>query len=311
MKKRVLSLLSSTTEVVYALGCEDQLVGRSHECDYPPAVMTLPICTKPKFNVDGSSIEVDGQVKSILQNALSVYYINEDLLKELKPDIILTQSQCEVCAVSEKDVKGVVKNITGINPDIISVEPNSVKDIFKDIKIIAEALNVVDKGADLIEFMKYRIRTLKKSYDDKSELTVAAIEWIDPLMAAGNWVPELIEMAGGINLFGEAGKHSPWMEYKDLIEKDPQTIIIMPCGYNIQKSIFEIDSLIKQKGWQKINAVQNNKVYITDGNQYFNRPGPRIVDSLNIFAEIFHPSHFNFNFEGSGWLKYKCYDFCA
>ena len=305
MKKKVLSLLSSATEVVYALGCEDQLVGRSHECDYPPAVMTLPICTKPKFNVDGSSIEVDGQVKSILQNALSVYYINEDLLKELKPDIILTQSQCEVCAVSEKDVKGVVKNITGINPDIISVEPNSVKDIFKDIKIIAEALNVVDKGSDLIEFMKYRIRTLKKSYDDKSELTVAAIEWIDPLMAAGNWVPELIEMAGGINLFGEAGKHSPWMEYKDLIEKDPQTIIIMPCGYNIQKSIFEIDSLIKQKGWQKINAVQNNKVYITDGNQYFNRPGPRIIESLEILIEIFHDDKTNFKHLDSGWIKFN------
>ena len=305
MKKRVLSLLSSTTEVVYALGCEDQLVGRSHECDYPPEVMTLPICTKPKFNVDGSSIEVDGQVKSILQNALSVYYINEDLLKELKPDIILTQSQCEVCAVSEKDVKGVVKNITGINPDIISVEPNSVKDIFKDIKIIAEALNVVDKGADLIEFMKYRIRTLKKSYDDKSELTVAAIEWIDPLMAAGNWVPELIEMAGGINLFGEAGKHSPWMEYKDLIEKDPQTIIIMPCGYNIQKSIFEITSLIKQKGWQKINAVRNDKVYITDGNQYFNRPGPRIIESLEILIEIFHDDKTNFKHLDSGWIKFN------
>lgn len=304
MKKRVLSLLSSTTEVVYALGCEDQLVGRSHECDYPPAVMTLPICTKPKFNVDGSSIEVDGQVKSILQNALSVYYINEDLLKELKPDIILTQSQCEVCAVSEKDVKSVVKNITGINPDIISVEPNSVKDIFKDIKIIAEALNVVDKGADLIDFMKNRIRTLKKSYDVKSELTVAAIEWIDPLMAAGNWVPELIEMAGGINLFGEAGKHSPWMEYKDLIEKDPHTIIIMPCGYNIQKSIIEIDSLIKQKGWKEINAVQNDKVYITDGNQYFNRPGPRIIESLEILIEIFHNDKTDFKHIDSGWINF-------
>ena len=304
MKKRVLSLLSSTTEVVYALGCEDQLVGRSHECDYPPEVMTLPICTKPKFNVDGSSIEVDGQVKSILQNALSVYYINEDLLKELKPDIILTQSQCEVCAVSEKDVKGVVKNITGINPDIISVEPNSVKDIFKDIKIIAEALNVVDKGADLIDFMKNRIRTLKKSYDFKSELTVAAIEWIDPLMAAGNWVPELIEMAGGINLFGEAGKHSPWMEYKDLIEKDPNNIIIMPCGYNIQKSIIEIDSLIKQKGWKEINAVQNDKVYITDGNQFFNRPGPRIIESLEILIEIFHNDKTDFKHIDSGWINF-------
>ena len=304
MKKRVLSLLSSTTEVVYALGCEDQLVGRSHECDYPPAVMTLPICTKPKFNVDGSSIEVDGQVKSILQNALSVYYINEDLLKELKPDIILTQSQCEVCAVSEKDVKSVVKNITGINPDIISVEPNSVKDIFKDIKIIAEALNVVDKGADLIDFMKNRIRTLKKSYDVKSELTVAAIEWIDPLMAAGNWVPELIEMAGGINLFGEAGKHSPWMKYKDLIEKDPHNIIIMSCGYNIQKSIIEIDSLIKQKGWKEINAVQNDKVYITDGNQFFNRPGPRIIDSLEILIEIFHNDKTDFKHIDSGWINF-------
>ena len=304
MKKRVLSLLSSTTEVVYALGCEDQLVGRSHECDYPPAVMTLPICTKPKFNVDGSSIEVDGQVKSILQNALSVYYINEDLLKELKPDIIFTQSQCEVCAVSEKDVKSVVKNITGINPDIISVEPNSVKDIFKDIKIIAEALNVVDKGADLIDFMKNRIRTLKKSYDVKSELTVAAIEWIDPLMAAGNWVPELIEMAGGINLFGEAGKHSPWMEYKDLIEKDPHTIIIMPCGYNIQKSIIEIDSLIKQKGWKEINAVQNDKVYIIDGNQFFNRPGPRIIESLEILIEIFHNDKTDFKHIDSGWINF-------
>ena len=304
MKKRVLSLLSSTTEVVYALGCEDQLVGRSHECDYPPAVMTLPICTKPKFNVDGSSIEVDGQVKSILQNALSVYYINEDLLKELKPDIILTQSQCEVCAVSEKDVKSVVKNITGINPDIISVEPNSVKDIFKDIKIIAEALNVVDKGADLIDFMKNRIRTLKKSYDVKSELTVAAIEWIDPLMAAGSWVPELIEIAGGINLFGEVGKHSPWMEYKDLIEKDPHTIIIMPCGYNIQKSIIEIDSLIKQKGWKEINAVQNDKVYITDGNQFFNRPGPRIIESLEILIEIFHNDKTDFKHIDSGWINF-------
>ena len=300
----MLSLLSSTTEVVYALGCEDQLVGRSHECDYPPAVMTLPICTKPKFNVDGSSIEVDGEVKSILQSALSVYYINEDLLKELKPDIILTQSQCEVCAVSEKDVKSVVENITGINPDIISVEPNSVKDIFKDIKIIAEALNVVDKGADLIDFMKNRIRTLKKSYDVKSELTVAAIEWIDPLMAAGNWVPELIEMAGGINLFGEAGKHSPWMEYKDLIEKDPHNIIIMPCGYNIQKSIIEIDSLIKQKGWKEINAVHNDKVYITDGNQFFNRPGPRIIESLEILIEIFHNDKTDFKHIDSGWINF-------
>ena len=303
MKQRVLSLLSSTTEIIYALGCGDRLVGRSHECDYPEEVSELPICTIPKFNVDGTSREVDDEVKSLVQSALSIYYINEKLLKELKPDIIFTQSQCEVCAVSVSDVENALKNITGLSSRVISVEPNSVEDIFNDILTIAEILNVRKKGKELVELIKAKIDSTEKIVYQKSSPSVAAIEWIDPLMAAGNWVPQLIKVAGGKNLFGEAGKHSPWMKYNDLVEQDPEIIIVMPCGYDIKKSLIEIKTLESKKGWRSLKAVRNRNVYITDGNQFFNRPGPRIIESLEILLEIIHSDFSESKHIDSGWIK--------
>ena len=303
MKQRVLSLLSSTTEIIYALGCGDRLVGRSHECDYPQEVSELPICTIPKFNVDGTSREVDDEVKSLVQSALSIYYINEKLLKELKPDIIFTQSQCEVCAVSVSDVENALKNITGLSSRVISVEPNSVEDIFNDILTIAEILNVRKKGKELVELIKAKIDSTEKIVYQKSSPSVAAIEWIDPLMAAGNWVPQLIRVAGGKNLFGEEGKHSPWMKYNDLVEQDPEIIIVMPCGYDIKKSLIEIKTLESKKGWGSLKAVRNRNVYITDGNQFFNRPGPRIIESLEILLEIIHSDFSESKHIDSGWIK--------
>ena len=303
MKQRVLSLLSSTTEIIYALGCGDRLVGRSHECDYPEEVSELPICTIPKFNVDGTSREVDDEVKSLVQSALSIYYINEKLLKELKPDIIFTQSQCEVCAVSVSDVENALKNITGLSSRVISVEPNSIEDIFNDILTIAEILNVRKKGKELVELIKAKIDSTEKIVYQKSSPSVAAIEWIDPLMAAGNWVPQLIRVAGGKNLFGEAGKHSPWMKYNDLVEQDPEIIIVMPCGYDIKKSSIEIKTLESKKGWGSLKAVRNRNVYITDGNQFFNRPGPRIIESLEILLEIIHSDFSESKHIDSGWIK--------
>ena len=303
MKQRVLSLLSSTTETIYALGCGDRLVGRSHECDYPEEVSELPICTIPKFNVDGTSREVDDEVKSLVQSALSIYYINEKLLKELKPDIIFTQSQCEVCAVSVSDVENALKNITGLSSRVISVEPNSVEDIFNDILTIAEILNVRKKGKELVESIKAKIDNTEKIVYQKSSPSVAAIEWIDPLMAAGNWVPQLIKVAGGKNLFGEEGKHSPWMKYNDLLDQDPEIIIVMPCGYDINKSLIEIKILESKKDWGSLKAVSNRNVYITDGNQFFNRPGPRIIESLEILLEIIHPELSEPKHIDSGWIK--------
>ena len=303
MKQRVLSLLSSTTEIIYALGCGDRLVGRSHECDYPEQVSELPVCTFPKFNVDGTSRVVDDQVKSLVQSALSIYYINEKLLKELKPDIIFTQSQCEVCAVSVSDVENALKNITGLSSRIISVEPSSIEDIFNDILTIAEILNVRKKGKELVESIKAKIDNTEKIVYQKSSPSVAAIEWIDPLMAAGNWVPQLIKVAGGKNLFGEAGKHSPWMKYNDLVEQDPEIIIVMPCGYDIKKSLIEIKTLESKKGWGSLKAVRNRNVYITDGNQFFNRPGPRIIESIEILLEIIHSDFSEPKQIDSDWIK--------
>lgn len=296
-------MLSSTTEIIYALGCGDRLVGRSHECDFPEEVSELPICTIPKFNVDGTSREVDDEVKSLVQSALSIYYINEKLLKELKPDIIFTQSQCEVCAVSVSDVENALKNITGLSSRVISVEPNSIEDIFNDILTIAEILNVRNKGKELVELIKAKIDSTEKIVYQKSSPSVATIEWIDPLMAAGNWVPQLIRVAGGKNLFGEAGKHSPWMKYNDLVEQDPEIIIVMPCGYDIKKSLIEIKTLESKKGWGSLKAVRNRNVYITDGNQFFNRPGPRIIESLEILLEIIHSDFSESKHIDSGWIK--------
>jgi iron complex transport system substrate-binding protein len=186
---------------------------------------------------------------------------------------------------------------------VISVEPNSIEDIFNDILTIAEILNVRSKGKELIDLIKAKLDNTKDVVYQISSPSVAAIEWIDPLMAAGNWVPQLIKVAGGKNLFGEAGKHSPWMKYNDLIKQDPEIIIVMPCGYDIKKSLIEIKTLESKKEWGSLKAVSNRNVYITDGNQFFNRPGPRIIESLEILLEIIHPELSEPKHIDSGWVK--------
>ena len=301
---RILSLLSSATEIVYSLGCGKWLVGRSHECDYPPEVVSLPFCTKPKFNTDGTSIEIDERVKSFLQKALSVYYVDEKKLSDLRPDIIITQTQCEVCAVSLKDVQNSLNRVTINRPKIISVEPNNLDDILDSIEVISSAIGVRDSGNALVEKMKFSLKELNQKIQKFKTKSVACIEWIEPLMAAGNWVPELVEKAGGKNLFGESGKHSPWMDPKKLFNTDPEIIIIMPCGYDMKKSVQEMGALLNIPGWENLSAVKDNQIYIADGNQYFNRPGPRLIESLEILIEIIHTGRISFGHEGKGWIRY-------
>jgi iron complex transport system substrate-binding protein len=213
MMQRVVSLIASSTEIVCALGCEERLVGRSHECDYPPSVKQLPVCTEPKFGVEGSSREIDERVKAVvLQDALSVYRAHAGGLKELQPDVIITQSQCEVCAVSLRDVEQAVCEWLDSRPQIVSLEPNALDDVFADIRRVPSALQVPERGEKLVTQMQKRMATIaERTRSAPSRRSVACIEWIDPLMAVGNWMPELVEIAGGVNLFGEVGKHAPWM----------------------------------------------------------------------------------------------------
>ena len=301
---RVLSLIASSTEIIHSLGCGDKLIGRSHECDYPPSVVDLPYCTEPRFNIEGSSIEIDNRVKSILQEALSVYRIDEQKLIELSPDLIVTQSQCDVCAVSLSDVEDAISKILDKKPHILSLEPNKLSDIWDDIQKVATALNVKEKGDLLVSAMHDRINTLSRMVGNLKRISVACIEWLEPLMAAGNWIPKLVEIAGGGNMFSIKGQHSPWMEFEDLIDKDPDIIIIMPCGYDIKKSKEEMEPLKNLPNWIKLKAVKDGEVYLTDGNQYFNRPGPRLVESLEILIEIIHLGKFDFGHKDIGWEKF-------
>jgi iron complex transport system substrate-binding protein len=302
---RIISLIASATEIVCALGFEEQLVGRSHECDYPPSVKQLPVCTSPKFNVEGTSYEIDQRVKAILQDALSVYRVNASLLDRLKPTHIITQSQCEVCAVSLKDVEAAVCELTNSNPAIVSLQPNALADVWADIERVGKALEAEDRAEDLVGRLQRALANIVvKASRLQPRPTVACIEWIEPLMAAGNWMPELVEMASGINLFGEAGKHSPWMTWEELASADPDIVLVTPCGFDIDRTLEEMHLLAEKPEWERMNAVRSGRVFVADGNQYFNRPGPRLLESLEIMAELFHPGTFNCGHENSGWLRY-------
>lgn len=301
---RVVSLIASSTEIVCALGLEAQLVGRSHECDYPPSVERLPVCTQPKFPTGGTSREIDGEVKRILQEALSVYRVDAEQLRALRPSHIITQTQCEVCAVSLKDVEQAVCEFTESRPKIVSLEPNALADVWADIQRVAEALDVPERGKQLVATLEERMARIAKTAARVSRrLRVACIEWIDPLMASGNWMPELVAMAGGSNLFGVAGKHSPWMPWEELRKSDADVILILPCGFDISRTRQELPVLRAKRGWAELKAVRERRVYLLDGNQYFNRPGPRLAESLEILAELLYPELFHFGHEGRGWQR--------
>jgi iron complex transport system substrate-binding protein len=301
---RIVTLLPSATEIVCALGFENRLVGRSHECDFPRSVVRLPALTEPKFNPEGSSAQIDERVKKIVGDALSVYRVDAARLRELRPDAIVTQSQCEVCAVSERDVEAAVAEWLGARPKIVSLAPYSLDDIFTDMQRVADALEAHAAGTQLVHRLRERLTKIAdRARTASARPCVVTIEWIDPLMAAGNWMPTLVEMAGGVNLFGNAGEHSPWMKFEELAAKDPDVILISPCGFSMDRAAQDLPTLTNRREWNGLKAVRARRVYMADGNQYFNRPGPRIAESLEILAEITQPQLFQFGHEGSGWRR--------
>jgi len=301
---RIVSLIASATEIVCALGCEDQLVGRSHECDYPPSIRRLPICTEPKFDVTGSSRDIDQRVKDLLRDALSVYRVHAEKLAELRPEVIVTQTQCEVCAVSLKDVEQAVCRAFASRPKIVSLAPNALADVWVDIQHVADALDISPRGSELVDRLKSRMAAITQQAGTLPDRpTVACIEWIDPLMASGNWMPELVEMAGGVNLFGEAGKHAPWMTWEELCSRNPDVILVLPCGFDLERTRAEMPALTNRTEWPQLRAVCGRRTYLLDGNQFFNRPGPRLVESLEILAEVMHPAAFRFGHEETGWQR--------
>jgi iron complex transport system substrate-binding protein len=267
-------------------------------------VKRLPVCTAPKLDVHTTSAEIDRQVKSLVQDALAVYHVDEQLLQELEPDVIVTQSQCEVCAVSLRDVERAVCKWLRKCPEIVTLKPDSLADVWADIERVALALKAYDRGAELIGRLQGRMQAIsERALQLPHRPRLACLEWIDPLMAAGNWMPELVAMAGGEDLFGRAGAHSPWMSWEQLIAADPDVIVLLPCGFDMERTRADLPLLEAKPEWQRLRAVREGRVYVTDGNQYFNRPGPRLVESLEILAEVLHPQEFRFHHEGTGWQR--------
>ncbi len=295
---RIISLLASATEMIAALGCLDQMVGRSHECDYPSEVLKLPLVSTVQINVEGSSREIDAQIKqlahdkqSIQENALkalSIYRIDVELLQELQPDIIFTQTQCEVCAVSERDVIEALQQVTGLQPRIVSLTPYQLNDVWEDMLRVGEALGRNEQAQRLIESYQQHLNTLKQLTSNLAEKTgrprVAVLEWLDPLMAAGNWTPELVTHAGGESVFGEVGVHSPWLNWEELRHADPDVVILSPCGFSLERTMGDMPFLQQHPGWSELRAVRDGRVYGIDGNYYLNRSGPRLVESAEILA---------------------------
>lgn len=298
--KRIVSLLPACTEIVCALGRRSQLVGRSHECDFPPEIQSLPSCTSPRLDPAAAGGEIEARIQFLAQSETSVYQLDAALLAELRPDLILTQTQCDVCAVSRQELEKAVSP----QQQILSIAPSRLADVWKEIQTIADALDVPEEGQALLWRLKNRVvDIIQKTCMMTRRQSVACLEWLDPLMTSGHWIPEMVELAGGKNLFGEAGKPSRRLDWKSFTGAKPDVVILMPCGFPLARAQKEANALESHPGWEKLRAVKSGKIFVTDGNAYFNRPGPRLVESIEILAEILHPAMFSFGHEGKGWAR--------
>ena len=298
---RIVSLSPGGTEILASLGFEGQLVGRSHECDYPPSVAQLPVCSAPGFDSTGSSYQINARVKEHVRKGLSPCQVHADKLRTLQPDVIIAQAPGNG-AVTVNDVEQAVRQRHNDKPLVVALQTRSLDDVWTDVYQVAEVLNALVRGQQLVDQLRSRVATIaQRAAQASSRPTVAALDWIDPLHVAGNWMPELIHLAGGTNLLGNPGQPSTPVTWDDLLDTDPDVIVAFPHGFTIERARGEMHAQTWAPHWHSLKAVRGRRVYLLDGNRYFNRPGPRLVESLEIFAEILHPHTFEFDHQGTGW----------
>jgi iron complex transport system substrate-binding protein len=286
---RVVSLLPSATEICYALGVDP--VGVSHECDYPPAARSKPAVNDVRIDPDTDSAAINEQVATAEQNG-GIYEIDADLLEELDPDLVITQGLCDVCAVDRVLVADVIES-RGIDAEVLTTDTHSLGDLYDDIRRIGGATDREERAAELVADLKGRIEALRNraaAIEDRP--TVAALDWMDPVMVAGHWVPELVEAVGGRYPLMETGGHSrPW-EWGEIREADPDVIVVSPCGFELEQIQAHLDDLTERPGWNDLTAVRNDRVSLLDGHNYVNRPGPRLVNTAEHLAGLLHPEEF-------------------
>ena len=305
---RIVSLLPAATEIVAAVGLEGHLVGRSHECDEPVTVATLPAVTAPRIDPSAPSREIHEQVGRALEGAAAqpaggscatgvssaLYTLDISQIAALAPDLIITQAACDVCAISAADVEAAVRQ-AGVGTRVLALSPATLADVLGDVIRVGEATGTRAKAREVAARLRARINSVAcrvKTLHERPR--VAVIEWLDPPMAAGNWVPEMVQLAGGIDVLGKAGDHSHWIGWSDVAAADPDVVILVPCGFTLDRVVAEARSAALLPHLEPLRAWREGRVFAVDGHHLFNRPGPRLVDSLELLAELFHPGRFRF-----------------
>ncbi len=300
MTRRIVSLLPAATEIISALDATDLLVGRSHECDWPQNVASLPVLTAPKIDSTASSVEIDQAIKN--SDSVPLFSLDESLLQELSPDLIITQSACSICAVDIEAVASVAASLClphGGHPEVLALAPQSLRELIDDISLVGEKIGKQADATKLIATLNNRM-TAVTTGTQKLEMIrgkkprIALIEWLDPPMSAGNWVPEMIHMAGAVDaLKADPGK-SHWIQWADVAEADPDIVILIPCGFELERVLTEAKTPAVWPHLKDLRATREGSLFAVDGHHLFNRPGPRLVDSLEVLAELLHPESFQF-----------------
>ncbi len=289
---RVASLLPSATEIVCAVGGRGDLVGVSHQCDHPPDVRELPILTRSRLPQHGNSAEIVRAARSLVRDALAVHDVDEVLLARVAPDVILTQDLCQVCAVSFEAVERAVADVLGGRViSVVRLHPRSLAEVFDDVRAVAQAIGRADAGASLADELERRARAIG-ARAPATRPKVLTIEWIDPVMIGGLWMPDLIALAGGEPLVTKPGQLAPVLDREHLAPLDPDVVVIKPCGFGLERTLAERETLRRALPWERWRAVREGRVFIADGHALFNRPGPRLVESLEVLAACVHPEVF-------------------
>lgn len=301
---RVVSLLASGTELVCALGAGEHLVGRSHECDTPDWVRRLPACSAPTFDVSGSSREIDALVRQRLREGKPLYRVDEALLLELAPEVLITQSHCEVCAVSPGDVAR-AEPASLCRRRVVDMGAGTLEGILEGFLQVARVLERAQAGEALVSGLRSRMASIAERTRRLAPVSIVCLEWIEPVFNMGNWGPELVARAGGQSLLGTTGEHSSATPWERVVEADPEVLLVAPCGFDIERTLGEMHLLAAQPGWRDLRAVRSGRVVVADGNRYFNRSGPSVVESVEILAEILHPQEFPPLKQGPCWRYYR------
>lgn len=290
---RICSLLPSATEIAFALGLGDSLVAVTHECDYPPQAKSKPIVVKSLVDASrNSSAEIDETIGKLLRANRGIYTIDLPRFREANPDLILTQELCDVCAVDYDEVLAAARSLAR-KPKIVSLTPTLLADVLRDIEAVGQAAGREREAEDVTTRLRMRIdRVRDQACRSEYRPRVACIEWLDPIYSAGHWVPEMVELAGGRDGLGKKGMPSEKTPWDSVVQSAPEVIVLMPCGFEIERTLKELHLLYRLPGWRDLPAVKQRRVFAVNGSAYFNRPGPRLIDGLELLARLFHPEIF-------------------